>query len=84
MDYLLKDATEKGCKDQASEETTFYRKRLRKRKISKEVWGILLWHIGRNTRGFVAVGFNACGAIAIGLNEKGIKSLGLLLQNLIL
>lgn len=50
--------------------------RLRERKSEKSVWGMPLWHIGRNARGFVAVGFNARGVIAIGLKAKGIVALG--------
>ena len=38
----------------------------------------LLWHIGRNARGFIAVGLNARGVIAVGLKARGIVSLGML------
>lgn len=50
--------------------------RLREKTSEKTVWGMPLWHIGRNARGFVAVGFNACGVIAIGIKAKGIVSVG--------
>lgn len=50
--------------------------RLRERKSDRMVWGMPLWHIGRNARGFVAVGFNARGVIAIGIKAKGIVSVG--------
>lgn len=78
LDYLLKDAEETDSKNQHNEEILFFRKRLRERKSEKTVWGMPLWHIGRNARGFVAVGFNARGVIAVGLKAKGIVSLGML------
>ena len=52
--------------------------RLRERKSEKTVWGMPLWHIGRNARGFVAVGLNARGVIAVGLKAEGIVTLGML------
>lgn len=75
LDYLLKES---DSKNQHNEEILFFRKRLRERKSEKTVWGMPLWHIGRNARGFVAVGLNACGVIAVGLKAKGIVSLGML------
>lgn len=78
LDYLLKDSEESDNKNQRNEEMMFFRKRLRERKSEKTVWGMPLWHIGRNARGFVAVGFNARGVIAVGLKAKGIVSLGML------
>lgn len=78
LDYLLKDAVETDNRNQTSEETSFLKKHLRERKSEKTVWGMPLWHIGRNARGFVAVGLNARGVIAIGLKTSGIVSLGLL------
>lgn len=78
LDYLLKDAEETERKNPSNEEIPFFRKRLRERKSEKTVWGMPLWHIGRNARGFVAVGLNARGVIAVGLKAKGIVSLGML------
>ncbi|MGN0323066.1 MAG: helix-turn-helix domain-containing protein [Oliverpabstia sp.] len=78
LDYLLKDAEETDSKNQHNEEILFFRKRLRERKSEKTLWGMPLWHIGRNARGFVAVGLNARGVIAVGLKAKGIVSLGML------
>lgn len=78
VDYLLKDKVETDSKNQINDETIFFRKRLRERKSEKRVWGMPLWHIGRNARGFLAVGLNARGVIAIGFKAKGIVSLGLL------
>ena len=78
LDYLLKDTEETDSKNQSNEEILFFRKRLHERKSEKTVWGMPLWHIGRNARGFVAVGLNARGVIAVGLKAKGIISLGML------
>lgn len=78
LDYLLKDAEEADNKLQPNDEILFFRKRLHERKSEKTVWGMPLWHIGRNARGFVAVGLNARGVIAVGLKAKGIVSLGML------
>ena len=78
LDYLLRAAEEIDNKNQSNEEILFFRKRLRERKSEKTVWGMPLWHIGRNAKGFVAVGLNACGVIAVGLKAKGIVSLGML------
>lgn len=77
LDYLLKDTVETDSNNQTEGENNFCRKRLRERKSKKMVWGMPLWHISRNARGFVAVGLNARGVIAIGLKAKGIISLGM-------
>lgn len=78
LDYLLKDAEETDSKNQSGVQSPLFRMRLRERKSEKTVWGMPLWHIGRNARGFVAVGLNASGVIAVGLKAKGIVSLGML------
>ena len=78
LDYLLKDKEETDKKTPSHEESPSFRICLRERKSEKTVWGMPLWHIGRNARGFVAVGLNARGVIAVGLKAKGIVSLGLL------
>ena len=78
LDYLLKDAEETNSKHQTNAENPFSRRRLCERKSEKTVWGMPLWHIGRNAKGFVAVGLNARGVIAVGLKAKGIVSLGML------
>lgn len=78
LDYLLKDSEKSDNKNQYNEERSFFRKQLRERKSDKTIWGMPLWHIGRNARGFVAVGLNARGVIAVGLKAKGIVSLGML------
>lgn len=83
LDYLLKDSEETGSQNQTTAEATFFRKCLHERKSDKTVWGMPLWHIGRNARGFVAVGLNASGVIAIGLKAQGIVSLGMLSMGLL-
>lgn len=78
LDYLLKDTEQTVSKKQLGVQSPFFRMRLRERKSEKTVWGMPLWHIGRNARGFVAVGLNARGVIAVGLKAKGIVTLGML------
>lgn len=78
LDYLLKDTEETYARQQSDEVTNFFGKCLRERMSDKTVWGMPLWHIGKNARGFVAVGLNARGVIAVGLKAKGIVSLGIL------
>lgn len=77
LDYLLKDAEETAPKNQANGEALLFRN-FRERKSEKTVWGMPLWHIGKNARGFIAVGLNARGVIAVGLKAKGIVTLGML------
>lgn len=80
LDYLLKDTVEieTDNKVQNDNVTDHFRKRLRERKSEKTVCGMPLWHIGKNAKGFVALGINARGVIAIGLKARGIVSLGML------
>lgn len=83
LDYLLKDEVETDRKTLPGDAVVLFRKRLRERKSEKTLWGMPLWHIGRNARGFVAIGLNARGVIAVGLKAKGVISLGLLSIGLI-
>lgn len=78
LDYLLKNAEEDEHKNQSIHGILFFGKRSGERKSKKTVWGMPLWHIGKNARGFIAVGLNARGVIAIGLKARGIVSLGML------
>lgn len=78
LDYLLKAAAETDGKNRSNAQNPLFKKGLRERKSEKTVWGMPLWHIGRNARGFVAVGINARGVIAVGLKAKGLVSVGLL------
>lgn len=78
LDYLLKDIEETTHNNQSNEKIHFSQKRLLERKSEKTVFGMPLWHIGKNARGFIAVGLNAHGVIAVGLKATGIVSLGML------
>lgn len=78
LDYLLKDNMETDSKNQTNEGTNFFNRILRERKSEKIICGMPLWHIGRNAKGFVAVGINSRGVISIGLKSKGILSVGIL------
>lgn len=78
LDYLLKDTVETDGNAGRKEAENSSKKPFRERKSEKTVWGMPLWHIAVNARGFVAFGLNARGVIAIGLKAKGIVSLGLL------
>ena len=83
MDYLLNESvTEK--KELKNEENLFdmfqltVKKYFRERKSEKTVFGMPLYHIGRNAHGFLAIGLKARGVISIGFISRGIVSLGLL------
>lgn len=80
LDYLLKDTVEIETDNKVQNDNVadHFRKRLRERKSEKTVCGMPLWHIGKNAKGFVALGINARGVIAIGLKARGIVSLGML------
>ncbi|MGN0523776.1 MAG: helix-turn-helix domain-containing protein [Eubacterium sp.] len=77
LDYLLKNE-EKADFNNNESQIAFSVNRIKERKSKKTIWGMPLWHIGRNARGFVAVGLNARGVVAIGLKAKGIVTLGML------
>lgn len=81
MDYLLnEDITEKQSTVPAGTETVWkkLKKQFHERKSTKTVFGMPLYHIGRNACGFFAVGLKAKGVFSIGLMSRGIVSLGLL------
>lgn len=78
LDYLLKDTEETDNMRQTGEQSPSFKRHLRERKSEKTVWGMPLWHIGRDARGFIAVGLHARGVIAVGLKAKGIVSLGMM------
>ena len=82
MDYLLKN-TEKTDgnqqrNQQTSQQTELVGKHFHERKSEKTMFGMPLWHVDKNARGFFAVGLNARGIIAIGLKAKGFVSIGML------
>jgi len=81
MDYLLnEDITEKQSTAPKEAETLWnsIKQQFRERKSEKTVFGMPLYHIGRNAHGFFAIGFKARGVFSIGLMSRGIFSLGLL------
>lgn len=78
LDYLLREQEEAARRNSCSRESTPGLSRSCERKSKKTVWGMPLWHTGRNARGFFAVGLNASGVFAVGLRAKGIVSLGVL------
>lgn len=69
LDYLLKDTmeTDYTTQDTPTDHPPFlFRKALHERKSEKTLCGMPLWHIGKNAKGFVAIGLNARGVIALG------------------
>lgn len=81
MDYLLnEEVTEKQSTQAADKESIWdiFRKQVHERKSDKMVFGMPLYHIGKNAHGFFAVGLKARGVFSIGLLSRGIVSLGML------
>ena len=81
MDYLLNDAVTEKQGLQAAEAEGFwdkFKKQFHERKSEKTVFGMPLYHIGKNAHGFFAIGWKAHGVFSIGLMSRGIVSLGLL------
>lgn len=77
LDYLLRDDLEED-RGPVHEEAPFARRLPRERKSEKTIFGMPLWHVARNARGFVAVGLNARGMIAIGMKARGVIAVGML------
>ncbi len=77
LDYLLKDA-EEGTVSTGGNGMTVFRSFFRERKSKRVVFGMPLWHIGRNAKGVFAVGFRARGLVSVGLLSVGLVSFGLL------
>ena len=81
MDYLLnEDITEKQGIEPKETETFWdkFKKQFHERKSEKMIFGMPLYHIGKNAHGFFAVGLKARGVFSIGLMSRGIVSLGML------
>lgn len=74
-DYLLLEEEDSPKRTERMERDVWYpfRWKLHEKKSEKTVFGMPLWHIGKNAKGVVAVGMNARGIIAISL---GVISLG--------
>ena len=81
MDYLLNEnITQKQDLQPAEKESLWVglKKQLQERKSEKMFFGMPLYHIGRNARGFFAIGFKARGVFSFGLMSRGVFSVGLL------
>ena len=81
MDYLLnEDMTEKQELRPIEQKNicNHFKLQIRERKSKKMIFGMPLYHIGKNARGFFAIGFRAHGVFSIGLMARGIVSFGLL------
>lgn len=82
MDYLLKDEiTEKNGGGAQTNGDAFWlrlRRQLHERKSGKLLFGMPLYHIGKDARGFFAVGLRARGVFSVGLLSRGLFSFGLL------
>ena len=85
MDYLLNNEITKknGINTNDTDSMldkihTAIKRQFIERKSEKIVFGMPLYHIGRDARGFFAIGLKARGVFAIGLRARGIVSLGFL------
>lgn len=80
LDDLLKNELEPDFNRQKTSPTDtslFFQRTSHERKSEKTLWGMPLWHIGKQARGVFAVGINAGGVFAIGLKARGVVSIGL-------
>ena len=81
MDYLLKeDISEKQGLQPTEKESLWDKLKLQihERKSEKMIFGMPLYHIGRNAHGFFAIGLKARGIFSFGLMSRGVFSFGLL------
>ena len=81
MDYLLnEEITERDGKKSKASVSVWdkIKSSVTERKSEKKIFGMPLYHIGRDARGFFAIGLKARGVFSIGLISRGIVSLGLL------
>jgi len=86
MDYLLnEDITEKNGLEPTEKENFWdqLKKQIHERKSEKTVFGMPLYHIGKNAHGFFAIGIKARGVFSIGLMSRGAVSFGLFSLGLI-
>ena len=81
MDYLLNEDISEKQGIQPTEKESLWDKlklQIHERKSEKMIFGMPLYHIGRNAHGFFAIGIKAHGVFSLGLMSRGIFSLGLL------
>ena len=86
LDYLLRDVEGEKPSDvdgRNKEDIRAERCVAREYKSKKTLWGLPLWHVGRNARGVIAVGLKARGIIAVGVQARGVVSVGVLSLGLI-
>ena len=86
VDYLLKDNVEEpdgytGTTEQSDKKEAFSvnfvnRWQNFECKSEKQVFGMPLWHIGKNAKGVFAVGIKAKGIVSVGLFSFGLVSFG--------
>ena len=81
MDYLLKedctDQSGQGGKSSGMSWREIKEALFKERKSERMVWGMPLYHVGKNAHGFFAVGLRARGIFSVGLAARGLVSLGL-------
>lgn len=81
IDYLLKeDISEKQGLQPTEKESLWDKLKLQihERKSEKMIFGMPLYHIGRNAHGFFAIGLKTRGIFSFGLMSRGVFSFGLL------
>lgn len=86
MDYLLNESvTNAEAPRESTEAASVFaslyskmKKRYKEKKSDRTVFGMPLYHIGWNAKGFIAIGINAKGVISIGLFARGVVSIGAL------
>ena len=81
MDYLLNEDISEKKGLQPTEKESFWDKlklQIHERKSEKMIFGMPLYHIGRNAHGFFAIGLKARGVVSFGLMSQGVFSFGLL------
>ena len=81
MDYLLNEDISEKKGLQPTENESFWDKlklQIHERKSEKVIFGMPLYHIGRNAHGFFAIGLKARGVVSFGLMSRGVFSFGLL------
>ncbi len=78
LDYLVRDRPEPDRASAYPQTDDLFRRplQLRERKSERTLWGLPLWHVGKNAHGIVAVGLKARGIIAVGVAARGIVSCG--------
>ena len=82
VDYLLKGEMVEE-KNGEEEKEVFHLpysslSRMKERHSEKTLWGLPLWSVGRNAKGFFALGFRSEGIFSLGFFSKGVFSLGCL------